>query len=184
MILYFFDCALVVSLCLYMVYFLDMHILYPQWSKKLLLASAIVPVTMIIPFFTGLHGFDMFHTALVSVLCCIVLGMGGYLLVKGNYWARYFMAAWSILLFGALVYVLTVFGVLPHNHLTATAIQIGSVAEAILQSLGLAAKMANLKRESLLAQQAVENMKKEADVQMKTFTQLLRFATMNKENAE
>ena len=92
--------------------------------------------------------------------------------------------AWSILLFGALVYVLTVFGVLPHNHLTATAIQIGSVAEAILQSLGLAAKMANLKRESLLAQQAVENMKKEADVQMKTFTQLLRFATMNKENAE
>jgi uncharacterized membrane protein len=95
------------------------------------------------------RGFDIFHTILASVVCTLVLGVGGYLLVKGNFLARYFMISWSMLLVGALIYVLTILGFLPHNHLTGNAIQIGSVFEAILQSLGLAAKIAQLKKESL-----------------------------------
>jgi len=177
LILYTLDSIMVMMLCLYAAHFMDIPILRPKWYLIMLASGAFCLLTSIIPFIFGIHGFDVFHTILVSVVCVMIIGMGTNLMIRGNLWARYFMAAWSALLLGAIIYVLTTFGVLPHNHVTANAIQMGSVGEAILQSLGLAAKMANLKKESELANQAVENLKKQADIQMKTFTQLLRFAS-------
>ena len=151
---------------LYSSHFLDIPKLYPrlyQWIKR---TAAICLVTIPIPFFIGVHGFDIFHTILASIVCTLVLAVGTYLLFKGNLLARYFMISWSMLLVGALIYVLTILGFLPHNHLTGNAIQIGSVLEAILQSLGLAAKIAQLKKESLAAHEEALQIQKKSNAQL------------------
>ena len=166
LLLYTLNHLMLVFLCLYSSHFLDIPKLYPrlyQWMKR---AAAVCLVTIPIPFLLGVRGFDIFHTILASVVCTLVLGVGGYLLVKGNFLARYFMISWSMLLVGALIYVLTILGFLPHNHLTGNAIQIGSVFEAILQSLGLAAKIAQLKKESLIAHEEALQIQKRSNAQL------------------
>ena len=166
LILYALNHLMLFFLCLYSSHFLDIPKLYPrlyQWIKR---TAAICLVTIPIPFFIGVHGFDIFHTILASIVCTLVLAVGTYLLFKGNLLARYFMISWSMLLVGALIYVLTILGFLPHNHLTGNAIQIGSVLEAILQSLGLAAKIAQLKKESLAAHEEALQIQKKSNAQL------------------
>ena len=162
LILYALNHLMLFFLCLYSSHFLDIPKLYPrlyQWIKR---TAAICLVTIPI----GVHGFDIFHTILASIVCTLVLAVGTYLLFKGNLLARYFMISWSMLLVGALIYVLTILGFLPHNHLTGNAIQIGSVLEAILQSLGLAAKIAQLKKESLAAHEEALQIQKKSNAQL------------------
>jgi adenylate cyclase len=166
LILYTLNHLLLAFLCLYSSQFLDIPKLYPRIYQWMKISAAIAVLTIPIPFVFGVHGFDIFHTFLASIICTMVLAVGAYLLAKGNILARYFMISWSMLLVGALIYVLTILGVLPHNHLTGNAIQIGSVFEAILQSLGLAAKIAQLKKESLAAHEQALLIQKRSNAQL------------------
>lgn len=166
LILYVFNHLMLFFLTLYASLFMDFKDNYPRldiWLRRFGLLSL---VTMPIPFIFGVHGFDIFHSLLAGTVCTVVLGGGLYALIKGSLFARYFMVAWSALLIGALIYMLTVFGILPHNHFTANAIQIGSVIEAILQSLGLAAKIAQLKKESIEMQEKALSIQKQANLQL------------------
>lgn len=164
--LYVFNHLMLFFLTLYASLFMDLKEKYPRLDQWLRRAGVLSLLTMPLPFIFGVHGFDIFHGIFAGVVCTIVLGGGSYVLLKGSLFARYFMVAWSMLLAGALVYMLTVFGVLPHNHLTANAIQIGSVFEAILQSLGLAAKIAQLKKESIAAHESALQIQKQANAQL------------------
>lgn len=166
LVLYALNHLMLAFLCLYSSHFLDIPKLYPRLYQWMKYGAAVCLVTIPVPFLAGVHGFDIFHTILASIVCTMVLAVGAYLLLKGNVLARYFMISWSMLLVGALIYVLTILGFLPHNHLTGNAIQIGSVFEAILQSLGLAAKIAQLKKESLLAHEQALLIQKKSNAQL------------------
>lgn len=165
-LLYGFNHVMLFFLTLYASHFMDLEEACPAVDKWLRRLGVLSLLTLPLPFIFGVHGFDVFHSVFASVVCVAVLGAGSYRLWQGSLFAKYFMLSWSMLLAGALVYMLTVFGVLPHNHLTANAIQIGSVFEAILQSLGLAAKIAQLKKDSIAAHEGALQIQKHANLQL------------------
>ncbi len=72
-----------------------------------------------------------------SVLC----------LRQGYRAARFYLLGWTLFFCGFLAMYLRSFGVLPHIFLTTYGVQIGSVLEVILLSLGLADRMSVMKRQ-------------------------------------
>lgn len=74
--------------------------------------------------------------------------MGVLRLASGYRPARYFMLAWTALIFSVIVYVLKVFGVLPRTFFTENGFQIGSIIEMVLLSLALGSRMTELKQQS------------------------------------
>ena len=95
-----------------------------------------------------------------------------YRIYKADYRpARFFLLSWSILLVGAIVFVLKDFGVLPYNPLTTYAVQISSAAEVVLLSFALADKINIFRKEkeesqaqTLLALQENERIVREQNV--------------------
>lgn len=66
--------------------------------------------------------------------------------------AKFFLYAWTILLIGAVVFVLKDAGIVPYNTLTTFALQITSVIEVVLLSFALADKINILRKEREEAQ--------------------------------
>lgn len=95
------------------------------------------------------YGTLILPLALLTVLVTVMIVTLGTLgLVKGYRPARYFMIAWAMLLAGVMVYMLKVFGLLPHNMLTQNGFQVGSLLEMVLLSLALASRVRELQRQS------------------------------------
>ena len=95
-------------------------------------------------------------SALLALICSITLFIVGLIVLKRGYRpARFYMIAWTALLLGLILYVAKSAGLLPINFLTEHGIQIGSVMEMILLSLGLGDSMNNMKREREKAQMEV-----------------------------
>ncbi|MFZ5573012.1 MAG: sensor domain-containing diguanylate cyclase [Thermodesulfobacteriota bacterium] len=66
---------------------------------------------------------------------------------KGFRPGAYFLAAWSVLLVGSIVYALKVFSFLPEVFLTRYGVVIGAVSMVVLLSLGLADRINAMRRE-------------------------------------
>ncbi|MEZ5015819.1 MAG: 7TM diverse intracellular signaling domain-containing protein [Flavipsychrobacter sp.] len=97
---------------------------------------------------TGMRvaGFQLMQagTALASIYALFI----SYKIYKMNYRpAKFFLLAWSILLLGAIVFVLKDVGVMPYNYTTSSAIQITSVIEIVLLSFALADKINMFRKE-------------------------------------
>lgn len=93
-----------------------------------------------------LAGFQLMQlaTAVASLYALLI----SYRIYKMNYRpAKFFLLAWSILLVGAVVFVLKDFGVIPFNSVTSAAIQITSVIEIVLLSFALADKINMFRKE-------------------------------------
>ena len=85
---------------------------------------------------------------------------------RGFHPARYFLIAWTTMIAGGLLLILSIVGVVPSNFLTTNALQIGHALEAVLLSLALAHRINILReekeheeeiaREARLRTQAVE----------------------------
>ena len=81
----------------------------------------------------------------VCVFSAIVIFSDGVISFRSGYKpSRYFLLAWSIFLFGVLLYSLKSGGVLPENEFTKWTIQIGSWLEVILLSFALGDKIKSL----------------------------------------
>jgi two-component system, NtrC family, sensor kinase len=105
------------------------------WTERIFVAGAIaciwVPYAVIIKPI-ALAGILGPFTFLILGIACIR---------KGNKPARTYIAAWSVFIFGLIVYGLKTFGVLPSNAFTEFAPQVGSALEATLLTLALADKI-------------------------------------------
>lgn len=77
--------------------------------------------------------------AILFVISVVATAIKSYLI--GHPIAPYFGIAWSFFLIGILVYLASVFGLVPTNYWTENAVQFGSATEAILLSLGLAQRI-------------------------------------------
>ena len=101
---------------------------------------------------------------------------GTILLLRGYRPAKFFMIAWSMFITGAVIYSLKVYGLLPNNYFTSYSIQIGSVFEVILLSLGLGDRINILRDEKEEAQKNIIITQKQAlDVQTKMTNAFSRF---------
>lgn len=98
----------------------------------------------------------------MGFLSLLIMASAGISSLKaGSRQARFYLAAWSILICSSFLFLFRLIGFLPSNWLTLHSIQIGSVVEAILLSLGLADRINMLKAEALKAEQGANKLKDE-----------------------
>jgi two-component sensor histidine kinase len=96
-----------------------------------------------------------FSVRLTNVIgmCTVLLWLNGYICwMQGSRPARYYVLAWSASIVGVAILSLKNFGFLPHNTFTIWAPQLGSGAEIVLLSLGLADRIKTLQQEKERAQ--------------------------------
>lgn len=88
----------------------------------------------------------------IGVLGIIMSGFWLYAgvrsVIKGQEGSLYYLLAWTILIVGIAIFSLKSFAVLPVNFFTTYAVQIGSLLEALLLSVGLAYRIDILRKES------------------------------------
>ncbi len=77
----------------------------------------------------------------------LILSVAIMMVARRKRTAKYFLIAWSVLVTGAIVFLLKDFGVLPYNTLTDYSVQLSSGAEVLLLSFALADRINILKRE-------------------------------------
>ena len=94
-------------------------------------------------------------TNIIGLFAVLIWINGFFCLLQGVRPARYYMFAWSALIFGVAILSLKNFGILPHTTWTVWAPQIGSATEIILLSLGLADRIKTLRRQKEQAEKAL-----------------------------
>ena len=129
-------------------------------SKKIIpgfdrIIKAIVGVHLLFlsGFFVSLTTFLKPSAPFFLVTALIILGTALYCAFKRQRSAYFFLSAFSMLVIGIVVTVITNFSVLPSNMFTMNALQIGSAFEMILLSLALADRFNEIKREKEKAQE-------------------------------
>lgn len=102
---------------------------------------------------TAPYGIAVRVSALLAIPLYLVLIVAGPLaLLRGNRPARYFTVAWSLLTTGMFITLMHKAGLLPNNMLTEYAMQIGSALEAVLLTIGLAARVYREREDKIQAQ--------------------------------
>ena len=147
--------ALIVMLSLSLVFgmqftrsFLDAPVFAPRLDVLARITQALALVGLLASFFAPYSLIILPVSILTVVVTSLIIVLGTIGLIKGYRPARFFMIAWGMLLSGVMVYMLKVFGVLPHNALTQNAFQAGSLLEMVLLSLALASRVRELQRQS------------------------------------
>lgn len=143
-----------ISAGFFFIQFLSLRVLSPFITKVtyiLMLTAGILTVwelsdlTLILPY--RLH---LLSVAVMS-LCGILTSL--YFSVKGNVLARYFFVAWTTQLGFSIAVVVYRAGYLEPSFFTLYAVQIGLLAEVILLSIALAAKIEELRKDREASQQ-------------------------------
>ncbi|MDF3078423.1 MAG: histidine kinase [Sphingobacteriaceae bacterium] len=127
--------------------FLHTHEYAYRLDKFMLLLAGIFAVSIVLTAI-GLDeaGFLLMQiTTSITSLCLLVVSFR--VMRKGYSPAKYFFAAWSILVVGAIIFLLKDSGALPYNNFTSYSVQASSAIEMALLSFGLANRINILKRE-------------------------------------
>ncbi|MFI5140612.1 MAG: 7TM diverse intracellular signaling domain-containing protein, partial [Sphingobacteriales bacterium] len=108
----------------------------------------------------GSVGFQLMQVT-TTLLTIAVLSVSCMIMIKGSAAAKYFFIAWSVLLTGAIIFLLKDYGILPYNNLTSYSMQAASAVEMCLLSFGLADRINTLKREKEASQLEALNIAEE-----------------------
>lgn len=138
---------------LFSVSFLSTKIFAPRIHKVVIAFIAIIPINILLLFvidtyisFKIMQVFTMFGVA-------IALSTSYYVYFKKHFKpAGFYMIAWSILLVGAVLFILKDYGILPYNTFTTYLLQITSAIEVMLLSFALADKINYFKKENEISQ--------------------------------
>lgn len=129
------------------------HILtIPSFNRTLdraakLTAGALTLVTLgslVLPY----HVVIVSLSLLTLVVMPLIFVMGVARFCSGYPPARYFLLAWTAFIFGTMIYMIKVFGLLPRTFFTENGFQIGSLIEIVLLSLALGSRVSELRKQS------------------------------------
>lgn len=135
------------SAVIFLFSFLDSKRTTPFLYKLFYLFMILASLGMIMNF-VGYDGEGQMLVEFVSAVTSVTIFFAGITSYRrGIKHAKLFVIAWSIFLFGVVIYVLKDFGILPYNDITCNSIQIGSAFEIILITVALAQKMNDFKQE-------------------------------------
>ncbi|MBI5925123.1 MAG: diguanylate cyclase [Aquabacterium sp.] len=146
------------SLVLFSRQFLDLRTHWPRADLAMQalqwLYLAAVPETFVLPYAIPIKIVTL--ATIVTPVLLLIITVG--LLRKGVQQARYFLAAFTVLLLGVLLTSLHMFGIVQRNFLTEYSMQIGSMLEFTLLSFALAhrVKLAREEYERLQLAHATE----------------------------
>ena len=134
----------------------------PKWLNKVILGLTIYSVLVALLSFVVSYGIIIRFSTLSGLLMSVVVVISSiFALRKGFRPARFFLVAWSMFLLGVFVTVLRGFGILPYGFVTNYSIPIGAAIEVILLSLGLADRIAVIRRE--LTQKTLQQARLESE---------------------
>lgn len=97
--------------------------------------------------------FIQLESIMASLILIAIFTTGIIIMFKGYRPAKYFVFAWTSLIIGGIVFAFKVSAFLPNNVLTSYAMQVGSVVEVILLSLGLGDRINMMKSQNEKIQQ-------------------------------
>lgn len=87
-----------------------------------------------------------------SASCVFTFVTASIIYIRGDQNAKFYLIAWSLLIFGVIIYAAKAIGFLPETFFTVHAVQIGSVIEMILLSYALADRFNRLRDENIKVQ--------------------------------
>lgn len=110
------------------------------YKGLILLAIALLSATAL-----SLFGLKYASLSLVQLLAFIASGyfiiIGLSMLKRGFIPARFYLAAWSVLIAGVIIFLLKDLALIPYNSLSANALKFGIAAEAVLMAFALGDKI-------------------------------------------
>jgi serine phosphatase RsbU (regulator of sigma subunit) len=132
--------------------FLETDKYIPKIHKALYFNLATGGLSILLTFVAPYHISARFAAATLAIDVIIMLIAGISSWKAQHKVARYYIMAWSMLLFGTFIIIFRNFGILPYNFITTHAVEIGSLMEATLLSLALSDKYSLMRKEKEDAQ--------------------------------
>lgn len=140
--------------------FLSVDELSPNSSKALYLVDTLSLVLVIMSLVAIFYDSwvlksSQFAAYVGGVTALVLFPVGVVIYRKGYRPALFYLIAWTFLFLGVIVFALKNNAILPQNRLTDLSMQIGTVLEALLLSLGLADRVKSAEKEKAEAQKSV-----------------------------
>ena len=95
-----------------------------------------------------------FSVVLAVLVNLVMLAVGLTMAARGDRNARYFMAAWILLLVGVMVWLSNLIGLFPANFWTQHGIELGAVAQALLLTFALGDRFNREREQRIIEQKA------------------------------
>lgn len=121
------------------------------WLNRFLIAMALLTVLIELLFKPIMVNAMIQAVSGATSLYLFVLGIVYY--AKGYQRAKFYVSSWGVLVSGAIIYILTLNGVVKIHFLTLNSFQLASMAEGVLLSFALADRIHILREEREKAQQ-------------------------------
>ncbi len=139
--------------------FLQTKVHTPKMDKLYNYIIAILVFSFLIPFIKNSNEFSFKFINITTLFTSLyTLALAIIILNKGFKPAKYFLIAWCVLLFSIIQFNLSNLGIIPYFPITDNSLEIGSLIEVFLLSLGLAYRINELKREKELSQEKTINL--------------------------
>ena len=129
----------------------------PWLDRTLLGIGILLAILIVIGFTVSYYAGGRLLTAVLFASLLVSAWSGVYSVIHKVPGARLYLLSWILFLFFAMVYTLRNYGLVPTNLVTAHGIQLGSLAEMMLLSFALAARINHIRAEKEKAQhEAIE----------------------------
>lgn len=139
--------------CLFTISFLNTKLFSPFSHRLFKVYLCLVALALGVLFIIGSTSTFILMQILTLVGAGIAMYASYYVYFKKHFKpAGFYLLAWSILLVGAILFVLKDYGVIPYNTLTTYLLQLSSAIEVMLLSFALADKINYFKKENETAQ--------------------------------
>ncbi len=133
--------------------FLNTKIFSKTLNKLIVIYVSATVINLGVLFLFGTYTSFILMQLLTLVGAILALSSAYYVYFKKHFKpAGYYLIAWSILLFGAVLFILKDYGIIPYNNFTIYLLQISSAIEVMLLSFALADKINFFKKENEIAQ--------------------------------
>jgi len=136
----------------------------PRLDKFLLILMALSGLQLLSPLFIGFPATLKLRYGMILLSILTIIPISILCMHRGYRPARYFLISWAGFLGGIFLYLLMAFGVLPRSFLTFYGLQIGSIAEVILLSLGLADRINLIQEKEQTQRQVIGELERELQI--------------------
>ncbi len=133
--------------------FLNTKVFSKVWHRLITIFFYLTLLNLVVLFVFGIYAAFAIMQFLTITGTILALSAASFVYFKKHFKpAGYYLVAWSVLLIGAILFVMKDYGAIPYNNFTIYLLQIASAIEVMLLSFALADKINFFKKENEVAQ--------------------------------
>lgn len=133
--------------------FLNTKVFSKLWHRLIVIFYYLTLLNLLVLAIFGIYAAFVFMQFLTISGTILALSAAAFVYFKKHFKpAGYYLVAWSVLLIGAILFVMKDYGAIPYNNFTIYLLQISSAIEVVLLSFALADKINFFKKENEVAQ--------------------------------